>query len=161
MAAFLEDLARDYPIASIGYGMGEDDMAGWKAVSERLAHRVQLVGDDIFVTNVTRLADGIARGIANSILGKVNQIGTLAETTAAVRLFQTNGYTVVMSYRSGETEDSTIADLAVALGCGQIKSGGLARSDLTAKYNQLLRIEEELGDSAVFAGRSSLKAYCA
>ena len=159
MAAFLEELASDYPIASIEDGMGEDDMAGWKAVSERLGHRVQLVGDDLFVTNVARLADGIRDGIANSILVKVNQIGTLTETIAAVRLAQTNGYTAVMSHRSGETEDSTIADLAVALDCGQIKTGSLARSDRTAKYNQLLRIEEELGDAAVYAGRTALKAY--
>ena len=159
MAAFLEELARDYPIASIEDGMGEDDMAGWKAVTERLGGRVQLVGDDLFVTNERRLAQGIRDGIANSILVKVNQIGSLTETIAAVRLAQTSGYTAVMSHRSGETEDSTIADLAVALGCGQIKTGSLARSDRTAKYNQLLRIEEELGDAAVYPGRAAVKAY--
>ncbi|WP_294171450.1 phosphopyruvate hydratase [uncultured Sphingomonas sp.] len=159
MAAYLEELARDYPIASIEDGMGEDDMAGWKALTERLGGRVQLVGDDLFVTNERRLAQGIADGIANSILVKVNQIGTLTETINAVRLAQTSGYTAVMSHRSGETEDSTIADLAVALGCGQIKTGSLARSDRTAKYNQLLRIEEELGDVARYAGRAAVKAY--
>jgi len=159
MAAFLEELARDYPIASIEDGMAEDDMAGWKALTERVGNRVQLVGDDLFVTNVKRLGQGIADGIANSILVKVNQIGSLSETIAAVRMAQTNGYTAVMSHRSGETEDSTIADLAVALDCGQIKTGSLARSDRTAKYNQLLRIEEELGDSARYAGRAALKAY--
>ena len=157
MAAYLSELAGEYPIASIEDGMGEDDMAGWKALSERLGSKVQLVGDDLFVTNEKRLAKGIADGIANSILVKVNQIGTLTETIAAVRLAQTSGYTAVMSHRSGETEDSTIADLAVALACGQIKTGSLARSDRTAKYNQLLRIEEELGDQARYAGRSALK----
>ena len=132
-------------------------MAGWKALTDKLGKKVQLVGDDLFVTNVDRLGQGIADGIANSILIKVNQIGSLSETIAAVRLAQENGYTAVMSHRSGETEDSTIADLAVALSCGQIKTGSLARSDRTAKYNQLLRIEEELGDSARYAGRSALK----
>jgi enolase len=139
--------------------MAEDDMAGWKALTQRLGGRVQLVGDDLFVTNVKRLEQGIADGIANSILVKVNQIGTLTETIAAVRLAQTSGYTAVMSHRSGETEDSTIADLAVALSTGQIKTGSLARSDRTAKYNQLLRIEEELGEVAVYPGRAALKAY--
>jgi enolase len=158
-ARFLADLVRDYPIASIEDGMGEDDMAGWKALTELLGDRCQLVGDDLFVTNSARLADGIRDGIANSILVKVNQIGTLSETIAAVRLAQTSGYTAVMSHRSGETEDSTIADLAVALSCGQIKTGSLARSDRTAKYNQLLRIEEELGDVARYPGRAALKAY--
>ncbi|MCY7281809.1 MAG: phosphopyruvate hydratase, partial [Sphingomonas bacterium] len=147
-AKFLANLARDYPIVSIEDGMGEDDMAGWKALTELLGATHQLVGDDLFVTNTTRLGQGIADGIANSILVKVNQIGTLSETIAAVRMAQTAGYTAVMSHRSGETEDTTIADLAVALSCGQIKTGSLARSDRTAKYNQLLRIEEELGDSA-------------
>ena len=159
MAEFLDDLAGAYPIASIEDGMAEDDMAGWKLLTERIGHRVQLVGDDLFVTNTRRLADGIRDGIANSILVKVNQIGTLTETIEAVRLAQTSGYTAVMSHRSGETEDSTIADLAVALSCGQIKTGSLARSDRTAKYNQLLRIEEELGDSARYAGRKAVKAY--
>ena len=157
MAAYLAELAKAYPIASIEDGMGEDDMAGWKALTERLGSKIQLVGDDLFVTNEKRLAKGIADGIANSILVKVNQIGTLTETINAVRLAQTSGYTAVMSHRSGETEDSTIADLAVALSCGQIKTGSLARSDRTAKYNQLLRIEEELGDQAHYAGRTALK----
>ena len=156
-AAFLADLARDYPIVSIEDGMGEDDMAGWKALTERLGDTQQLVGDDLFVTNTERLGQGIADGIANSILVKVNQIGTLSETIAAVRMAQHAGYTAVMSHRSGETEDTTIADLAVALSCGQIKTGSLARSDRTAKYNQLLRIEEELGDSARFAGGAAVK----
>jgi enolase len=160
MAGFLADLARDYPIASIEDGMAEDDMAGWKALTERLGGQVQLVGDDLFVTNEKRLADGIREGTANSILVKVNQIGTLSETIAAVRLAQSSGYTAVMSHRSGETEDSTIADLAVALSTGQIKTGSLARSDRTAKYNQLLRIEEELGDAARFPGAGAVKAYC-
>jgi len=159
MADYLSDLASAYPIASIEDGMGEDDMEGWAALTERLGDRVQLVGDDLFVTNEKRLAQGIENGIANSILVKVNQIGTLSETINAVRLAQTSGYTAVMSHRSGETEDSTIADLAVALSCGQIKTGSLARSDRTAKYNQLLRIEEELGDSARYPGVSAIKAY--
>ncbi|RST31019.1 phosphopyruvate hydratase [Sphingomonas ginkgonis] len=158
MADFLADLARDYPIASIEDGMAEDDMEGWKALTDKLGDRVQLVGDDLFVTNVERLGQGIQDGIANSILVKVNQIGTLSETIAAVRMAQSHGYTAVMSHRSGETEDSTIADLAVALDCGQIKTGSLARSDRTAKYNQLLRIEEELGSSGRYAGRLALKA---
>jgi enolase len=139
--------------------MAEDDMAGWKALTDVLGNSIQLVGDDLFVTNEKRLAKGITDGIANSILVKVNQIGTLSETIDAVRLAQSSDYTAVMSHRSGETEDSTIADLAVALSCGQIKSGSLARSDRTAKYNQLLRIEEELGDSARYAGGLALKAY--
>jgi enolase len=159
MADYYVALAGDYPIASIEDGMAEDDAEGWKVLTDKLGGRVQLVGDDAFVTNVKRLQWGIDHGIANSILIKVNQIGTLTETIDAVRLAQTNGYTAVMSHRSGETEDSTIADLAVALSCGQIKTGSLARSDRTAKYNQLLRIEEELGDSARYAGRAALKAY--
>jgi len=158
-ADFLADLASNYPIASIEDGMAEDDWDGWKNLTDKLGSRVQLVGDDLFVTNVKRLEKGITDGIANSILIKVNQIGSLTETINAVRLAQTSGYTAVMSHRSGETEDSTIADLAVALGCGQIKTGSLARSDRTAKYNQLLRIEEELGDAAKYAGRASVKAY--
>jgi len=161
MAAYLTELADAYPIASIEDGMGEDDMIGWKALTDRIGGRVQLVGDDLFVTNEARLADGIRDGIANSILVKVNQIGTLTETIDAVRLAQTHGYTAVMSHRSGETEDSTIADLAVALGCGQIKTGSLARSDRTAKYNQLLRIEEELGLAARYPGRGALRSYVA
>ena len=159
MVDYFAGLVADYPIASIEDGLAEDDMAGWKLATERLGGRVQLVGDDLFVTNEARLARGIADGIANSILIKVNQIGTLTETIAAVRLAQSSGYTAVMSHRSGETEDATIADLAVALDCGQIKTGSLARSDRTAKYNQLLRIEEELGDAARYAGRGALKAY--
>jgi len=158
-ADFLADLASNYPIASIEDGMAEDDWEGWKALTDKLGSRVQLVGDDLFVTNVKRLQQGITDRIANSILIKVNQIGSLTETINAVRLAQMNGYTAVMSHRSGETEDSTIADLAVALSCGQIKTGSLARSDRTAKYNQLLRIEEELGDTARYAGRAALKAY--
>jgi enolase len=159
MVDYLDALAADYPIASIEDGLAEDDAAGWKLATERLGSRVQLVGDDLFVTSEKRLAEGIRGGIANSILIKVNQIGTLTETIAAVRLAQTSGYTAVMSHRSGETEDSTIADLAVALGCGQIKTGSLARADRTAKYNQLLRIEEELGEAARYPGRAAIKAY--
>ena len=159
MVTYLADLARDYPIISIEDGMGEDDMAGWKALTDRLGATQQLVGDDLFVTNTERLGQGISDGIANSILVKVNQIGTLSETIAAVRMAQQAGYTAVMSHRSGETEDTTIADLAVALSCGQIKTGSLARSDRTAKYNQLLRIEEELGDSARFAGGAAVKNW--
>jgi len=159
MAQFYVELASNYPIASIEDGMAEDDAEGWKALTDKLGNRVQLVGDDAFVTNVKRLQWGIDHGIANSILIKVNQIGSLTETIEAVRLAQTNAYTAVMSHRSGETEDSTIADLAVALSCGQIKTGSLARADRTAKYNQLLRIEEELGDTARYAGRAALKAY--
>ena len=159
MVDFLADIASNYPIASIEDGMAEDDMGGWKALTDRLGGHVQLVGDDLFVTNTKRLRQGIDGGIANSILVKVNQIGTLTETIEAVRLAQSSGYTAVMSHRSGETEDSTIADLAVALSTGQIKTGSLARSDRTAKYNQLLRIEEELGDAARYPGRAALKAY--
>ena len=138
--------------------MAEDDFAGWQKLTQKIGGRCQLVGDDIFVTNVTRLADGIKNGIGNSILIKVNQIGTLSETLAAVETAHKAGYTAVMSHRSGETEDSTIADLAVATNCGQIKTGSVARSDRTAKYNQLLRIEEELGAQAVYTGRSAFKA---
>ena len=159
MVIYFADLARDYPIVSIEDGMGEDDMVGWKALTDRLGTTHQLVGDDLFVTNTERLGQGIADGIANSILVKVNQIGTLSETIAAVRMAQQAGYTAVMSHRSGETEDTTIADLAVALNCGQIKTGSLARSDRTAKYNQLLRIEEELGDSAHYAGGAAVKNW--
>ena len=159
MADYYVALASNYPIASIEDGMAEDDAEGWKAITDKLGGRVQLVGDDAFVTNVKRLQWGIDHGIANSVLIKANQIGTLTETIETVRLAQTNAYTTVMSHRSGETEDSTIADLAVALSCGQIKTGSLARSDRTAKYNQLLRIEEELGESARYPGRAALKAY--
>jgi enolase len=151
-------LAKRYPIVSIEDGMAEDDTAGWKLLTQKLGAQCQLVGDDNFVTNVARLTAGIRDGIANSILIKVNQIGTLTETLAAVETAHKAGYTAVMSHRSGETEDSTIADLAVATGCGQIKTGSLARSDRVAKYNQLLRIEEELGAEARYAGRAAFKA---
>jgi enolase len=157
-ANYLAELAGKYPIVSIEDGMAEDDFEGWKLVTDKIGAKCQLVGDDLFVTNVKRLADGIKRGLANSILIKVNQIGTLTETLAAVEMAHKAGYTAVMSHRSGETEDSTIADLAVATNCGQIKTGSLARADRTAKYNQLLRIEEELGAQAKFAGRTALKA---
>ncbi|GMN01548.1 phosphopyruvate hydratase [Erythrobacter sp. MTPC3] len=153
MADYLAKLCGDYPIKSIEDGMDEDDFAGWKAVTDAIGDTVQLVGDDLFVTNPSRLSDGIERGLANSLLVKVNQIGTLTETLAAVDMAHRARYTSVMSHRSGETEDATIADLAVATNCGQIKTGSLARSDRLAKYNQLIRIEEELGDSAVYAGR--------
>jgi enolase len=157
-AQYLGELVSRYPIVSIEDGMAEDDLDGWKAVTDLIGKQCQLVGDDLFVTNVKRLADGIKRGLANSILIKVNQIGTLTETLAAVEMAHKAGYTAVMSHRSGETEDSTIADLAVATNCGQIKTGSLARSDRVAKYNQLLRIEEGLGDQAKYAGRDALKA---
>jgi enolase len=155
--SYLADLVARYPIVSIEDGMAEDDMEGWKLLTDRIGSRCQLVGDDLFVTNVTRLFAGIKDGLANSILIKVNQIGTLTETLAAVEMAHKAGYTAVMSHRSGETEDATIADLAVATNCGQIKTGSLARSDRTAKYNQLLRIEEELGPQAKYAGRGALK----
>ena len=157
MASYLAELAGKYPIISIEDGMAEDDWEGWKSVTEKIGSTCQLVGDDLFVTNSARLADGINMGVANSILVKVNQIGTLSETLDAVEMAHRSAYTAVMSHRSGETEDTTIADLAVATNCGQIKTGSLARSDRTAKYNQLLRIEEELGGSAVYAGRSVIK----
>ncbi|HEY8603238.1 phosphopyruvate hydratase [Tsuneonella suprasediminis] len=153
MARYLADLCNDYPIRSIEDGMAEDDFEGWKAVTELLGREVQLVGDDLFVTNPKRLAMGIQQGMANSLLVKVNQIGSLTETLEAVDMAHRAGYTCVMSHRSGETEDATIADLAVATNCGQIKTGSLARSDRLAKYNQLIRIEEELGDSATYAGK--------
>jgi len=160
-AKYLEDLVRRFPIISIEDGMAEDDWNGWKLLTDLLGKRVQLVGDDLFVTNTKRLADGIAKGTANSILVKVNQIGSLSETLDAVSMAQRAGYTAVMSHRSGETEDATIADLAVATNCGQIKTGSLSRSDRLAKYNQLIRIEEELGDVAVYAGRSIVKRAAA
>ena len=156
-ATYLADLVGRYPIISIEDGMSEDDFEGWKAVTDLVGQKCQLVGDDLFVTNVTRLSEGIKKGLGNSILIKVNQIGTLTETLAAVEMAHKAGYTAVMSHRSGETEDSTIADLAVATNCGQIKTGSLARSDRTAKYNQLLRIEQELGNQAKYAGRAALK----
>ena len=158
MAEYLADLTRRYPIFSIEDGMSEDDWEGWKALTDLIGDKVQLVGDDLFVTNPKRLKRGIEGGYANSLLVKVNQISTLTETLEAVNMAQRNRYTAVMSHRSGETEDATIADLAVATNCGQIKTGSLARSDRLAKYNQLIRIEEELGDSARYAGRSVLKA---
>ena len=156
LAEYLADLTRRYPILSIEDGMAEDDWEGWKALTDLIGDKVQLVGDDLFVTNPKRLKKGIEGGYANSLLVKVNQIGTLTETLEAVSLAQRSRYTAVMSHRSGETEDATIADLAVATNCGQIKTGSLARSDRLAKYNQLIRIEEELGDSARYAGRDIL-----
>jgi enolase len=155
---YLADLLSRYPIASIEDGMAEDDMEGWKLLTDAVGKKCQLVGDDVFVTNPARLSQGIKDGIANSILIKVNQIGTLTETLAAVEMARKAAYSTVMSHRSGETEDSTIADLAVATNCGQIKTGSLARSDRTAKYNQLLRIEEELGAQAKYAGWSAVKS---
>ena len=154
MADYLAALCKDYPILSIEDGMSEDDFEGWKAITDKIGHEVQLVGDDLFVTNPERLSMGIGKGLANSLLVKVNQIGTLTETLAAVSMAHRASYTAVISHRSGETEDATIADLAVATNCGQIKTGSLARSDRLAKYNQLIRIEEELGASAIYAGRS-------
>ncbi|MDC0959745.1 phosphopyruvate hydratase, partial [Planktomarina temperata] len=156
--AYLAALVDDYPIVSIEDGCDEDDWDGWKLLTETLGDRCQLVGDDLFVTNPERLAMGIERGSANSMLVKVNQIGSLTETMRAVEMAHRAGFTNVMSHRSGETEDATIADLAVATNCGQIKTGSLARSDRLAKYNQLIRIEEELGDTAIYAGRSILKS---
>ncbi len=156
-AAYLAELAAKYPIISIEDGMSEDDWDGWKIVTDKIGAKVQLVGDDLFVTNSSRLRDGIRKGVANSMLVKVNQIGSLSETLDAVEIAHKAAYTAVMSHRSGETEDSTIADLAVATNCGQIKTGSLARSDRLAKYNQLIRIEEQLGVQATYAGRSILK----
>jgi enolase len=156
---YLSGLVAKYPIASIEDGMAEDDFEGWKLLTEAIGGKCQLVGDDLFVTNVARLEKGIAEGMGNSILVKVNQIGTLTETLAAVEMAHKAAYTAVMSHRSGETEDSTIADLAVATNCGQIKTGSLARADRTAKYNQLLRIEQELGAQARYPGRAALRAY--
>ena len=158
MADYLAALVKDYPIKSIEDGMSEDDFTGWKALTDLIGDKCQLVGDDLFVTNPARLSQGIKDGLANSLLVKVNQIGTLSETLDAVDMAHRARYTAVMSHRSGETEDSTIADLAVATNCGQIKTGSLARSDRLAKYNQLIRIEEELGDAARYAGRSILRA---
>ncbi len=155
---YLADLVARYPIVTIEDGMGEDDWAGWKLLTDTIGNKCQLVGDDLFVTNVERLSRGIREGVGNAILVKVNQIGSLTETLDAVEMAHKAGYRAVMSHRSGETEDSTIADLAVATNCGQIKTGSLARSDRTAKYNQLLRIEQELGDQARYAGKAALKA---
>jgi enolase len=157
MVAYWADLVAKYPIVSIEDGMAEDDWEGWKLLTDTIGSKVQLVGDDLFVTNPARLSDGIKKGVGNSILVKVNQIGTLTETLEAVRIAQNAGYTAVLSHRSGETEDSTIADLAVATNCGQIKTGSLSRSDRIAKYNQLIRIEEGLGGAAVYPGRDALK----
>ncbi|KWV92888.1 phosphopyruvate hydratase [Erythrobacter sp. YT30] len=161
MAEYLAKLCAEYPIRSIEDGMSEDDFAGWDALTEAVGDTVQLVGDDLFVTNPSRLSHGIEQGLANSLLVKVNQIGTLTETMAAVDMAHRASYTAVMSHRSGETEDATIADLAVATNCGQIKTGSLARSDRLAKYNQLIRIEEELGGNAVYAGRGCFGALSA
>jgi enolase len=155
MVAFYANLVANYPIISIEDGMAEDDWDGWALLTQELGKKVQLVGDDLFVTNTKRLADGIKKGVANSILVKINQIGTLTETLEAVKMAHRAGYTAVMSHRSGETEDATIADLAVATNCGQIKTGSLSRSDRTAKYNQLIRIEEQLGVAARYPGKSA------
>lgn len=153
MAAYWTNWTKKYPIISIEDGLAEDDWTGWKALTDSVGKKIQLVGDDLFVTNVNRLQDGINKGVANAILIKVNQIGSLSETIAAVNLARQNSYKSIMSHRSGETEDNTIADLAVALNTGQIKTGSASRSDRMAKYNQLLRIEEELGETAVFPGK--------
>lgn len=158
MVGYLKDLTDRYPIISIEDGMAEDDWEGWKLLTDTIGDTVQLVGDDLFVTNPERLAQGLESGAANSILVKVNQIGTLSETLDAVDLAHRHAYTSVMSHRSGETEDSTIADLSVAVNCGQIKTGSLSRSDRLAKYNQLLRIEEELGAQSIYAGRAFINA---
>jgi len=157
MSAMLTDWADRYPILSIEDGMAEDDWAGWKTLTESIGGRVQLIGDDLFVTNPHRLQQGIDQGVANTVLIKVNQIGTLTETLAVIEQARQAGYRCVVSARSGETEDATIADIAVATNCGQIKTGAPARSDRVAKYNQLLRIEAELGDSATYAGWAALK----
>ena len=157
MVDYYKDLCNRFPIFSIEDGMAEDDWEGWKMLTNAIGDKVQLVGDDLFVTNPKRLAMGIEKGVANSILVKVNQIGTLTETMQAVDLAHRNKYTAVLSHRSGETEDATIADIAVATNCGQIKTGSMSRTDRMAKYNQLIRIEEELGDMAIYAGKSILK----
>ena len=157
LVALYQDWCEKYPIISIEDGMAEDDFEGWKKLTDALGEKIMLVGDDLFVTNVERLSQGIKQGVANSILVKVNQIGSLSETMAAVQMAQHNKYSSVMSHRSGETEDSTIADLAVAMNCGQIKTGSASRSDRMAKYNQLLRIEEALGETAIFPGLDAFK----
>jgi enolase len=157
MAEYLAALCGRYPIVSVEDGMAEDDWDGWAALTAALGEKVQIVGDDVFVTNPARLAEGISRGVANAILVKVNQIGTLSETLETVEMAHKAGYRAVISHRSGETEDATIADLAVATNCGQIKTGSLSRSDRLAKYNQLLRIEQELGPAARYAGKAVLK----
>ena len=157
LVKYWESWVKKYPIVSIEDGMAEDDWAGWKNLTETIGSKCQLVGDDLFVTNVTRLQTGIDKKIANGLLVKVNQIGTLTETINAVSLAQHNGYNTIMSHRSGETEDTTIADLAVALNCGQIKTGSASRTDRMAKYNQLIRIEEQLGETGVFPTKGKLK----
>ena len=157
LAALWTEWARDYPVLSIEDGMDEDDWAGWQLLTQSIGDRVQLVGDDLFVTNIERLGRGIDQRAANAILIKLNQIGTLTETLAAIRLAHTNGYRAIISHRSGETEDTTIAHLVVATGAGQIKTGAPARTDRTAKYNELLRIEEALGDGAIYAGRNAFR----
>jgi enolase len=159
LADYYADLVANYPLVTIEDPLDENDWSGWVSLTEAIGDKVQLVGDDLFVTNPARLADGIAQGAANSLLVKVNQIGTLTETLTAVSLAQSSGYTAVLSHRSGETEDTTIADLAVATNCGQIKTGAPARSERVAKYNQLLRIEEELGDAAVYAGAGAYPRF--
>jgi len=156
--SYWAEMAQRYPIISLEDGMDEDDWDGWKTLTDRLGDKLQLVGDDLFVTNPERLRTGIERGVANSILVKVNQIGTLTETMEAIKIATEAGYTAVMSHRSGETEDVTIADLAVATGCGQIKTGAPSRSDRVSKYNQLLRIEEELGSAATYPGRGAFRS---
>jgi len=155
MVAFYEDLVGKFPIVSLEDGLAEDDWEGWRELTARLGGRVQIVGDDLFVTNIGRLAKGIKEGVANSILIKLNQIGTLTETFSAIEMAQKAGYTTVISHRSGETEDTTIADIAVAVNAGQIKTGSVSRTDRVAKYNQLLRIEEELGDQGIFPGKEA------
>lgn len=160
MVQYYEDLVAKYPIKSIEDGCAEDDWEGWDLLTATLGRKIQLVGDDLFVTNTSRLAEGIEKGVANSILVKVNQIGSLTETLQAVDMAHRAGYTAILSHRSGETEDTTIADIAVATGCGQIKTGSMSRSDRLAKYNQLIRIEEELGDTATYAGRSIFAGRC-
>ncbi len=157
MVAYYEDLVKKYPVVSIEDGLAEEDWSGWSHLTKRLGNDIQLVGDDLFVTNTARITRGIESGVANAVLIKLNQIGTLTETLAAINLAKANGYANIVSHRSGETEDTTIADLAVAVACGQIKTGAPCRSERTAKYNQLLRIERDLGESAVFAGKSIFK----
>ena len=159
MVEYLEELVRDYPIISIEDGLAQDDWLGWQNLTEKLGKKCQLVGDDLFVTNTSRLKEGIEKHVANSILIKPNQIGTLTETLDAIYMAQKNGYTAIVSHRSGETEDSFIADLAVATNCGLIKTGSISRTDRLAKYNQLLRIEEELGTSAKYLGKKAFAVY--
>ncbi len=157
MVAYYEDLVAKYPIFSIEDGMAEDDWDGWKLMTDKLGDKIQLVGDDLFVTNPSRIREGIKLGVTNAVLIKLNQIGTLTETIEAIELAHRNGLKTIVSHRSGETEDTTLADLAVAMGCGQIKTGSMSRTDRLAKYNRLIRIEQELGDTAIFAGSCILK----